>query len=92
VAELVEFAGRDARDDVWPDHVEHLGGQAPGLAHGLLLGQGFGRHGGVARQGTDCERGPKLLHLHRLSWAWPAAGITQVFERRETYGIKRARF
>jgi hypothetical protein len=37
VAETVEFVGGDTGAYVLADHVEHLGGQAAGLAHLLLF-------------------------------------------------------
>ena len=41
IAEPVQLLGGDAGLDVFADHVEHVGGQAPGDAHFFLFCRGL---------------------------------------------------
>jgi hypothetical protein len=59
VADPVQFGRRDAGDHVGADHVQDIGGQAPGNAHRLLF-----------RRRLD--RDLRLtLHEHNVGWAIP---------------------
>jgi hypothetical protein len=44
MANPVEFVGRDARNDVFADHIEYVGSEPAGDPHPVLFVLGFDRH------------------------------------------------
>jgi hypothetical protein len=44
VTTLIEFIRRHAGNNVWGDHVEHVGRQTPGHAHLILFSRSFDSH------------------------------------------------